>query len=118
MARTPSIEPPSYRLQKARGLAVVRLNGRDIYLGKYGSPESKATYQRVIGEWLANGKLVAPPPPAAVPAGSLTVNELVLAYIESARRRDDSASAAQRFSAEVTDLSDLSIMLAQFGTIC
>ena len=37
-----SVRTPSYRLHKPTGQAVVTLSGRDIYLGKYGSIESKA----------------------------------------------------------------------------
>ena len=39
---------PSYRLHKATGQAVVVLRGRSYYLGKFGSPESKAEYRRVM----------------------------------------------------------------------
>jgi integrase len=47
---------PSYRLHKASGQAITTLtdtagNRRDMLLGKYGSPESKAAYARVIAEW-------------------------------------------------------------------
>ena len=50
---------PSCRLHKTSGRAVIRLNGRDIYLGKYGAPESEAKYNRVISEWLnTHGRLV------------------------------------------------------------
>jgi hypothetical protein len=45
---------PSLCLHKASGQAVVRLDGKDHYLGKYGSPESEAEYNRLIGEWFAN----------------------------------------------------------------
>ncbi|MCK4340847.1 MAG: hypothetical protein KAY37_03895 [Phycisphaerae bacterium] len=45
---------PSYRLHKTSGRAVVRLNGQDIYLGKHGTPESHANYNRVICEWASN----------------------------------------------------------------
>jgi hypothetical protein len=31
---------PKYRYHKATGLAVVRIDGRDTYLGPYDSPES------------------------------------------------------------------------------
>ena len=51
-------EIPSYRHHEARGLAVVTLDGRDIYLGPYGSAESKAAYDRTIAEWLANGRIL------------------------------------------------------------
>lgn len=44
---------PSYCHHKSSGRAVVRLNGKDHYLGAYGSPESHAEYQRLIDRWLA-----------------------------------------------------------------
>ena len=47
---------PSYCLHKRSGRAVVRLNGKDHYLGKYGSPESQEEYQRLIQIWLAINK--------------------------------------------------------------
>ena len=65
---------PSYRRHKPSGQAVVTLNGRDIYLSKWGTKASKAEYERLIGEWLAGGRTL----PSAV--SSLTVAELALAY--------------------------------------
>lgn len=47
----PSIRLPSYRLHKATGLAVVTIRGRDVYLGRYGTAESRAEYDRVIAEY-------------------------------------------------------------------
>ena len=52
---------PEYRLHKRTGEAVVTLplgNGqrKDVYLGKLGSEESKAEYNRVIAEWAANDR--------------------------------------------------------------
>lgn len=47
---------PSYCLHKNSGRAVVRLNGKDHYLGKYGSPESQEEYQRLIRLWLVTNK--------------------------------------------------------------
>ena len=38
----------SYRLHKATGQAVVSIHGKDFYLGKYGSPESKERYQKIL----------------------------------------------------------------------
>ncbi|MBP7935605.1 MAG: hypothetical protein KA354_13240 [Phycisphaerae bacterium] len=52
----PSVKPPKipgYRLHKPSGLAVVRLNGRDFYLGPHGSTDSRREYERLIAEWLA-----------------------------------------------------------------
>jgi hypothetical protein len=56
LSRNPKI--PSYRHQKSRDTAVVNINGRDIYLGKYKSPESRAKYDKLIQEWLASGRLL------------------------------------------------------------
>lgn len=42
---------PKICLHKASGKAVVRINGRDIYLGQYGSDSSKSEYDRLIREW-------------------------------------------------------------------
>jgi len=42
----PAPRVPSYRRHKPTGKAVVTLKGRDIYLGKYGSKESRAEYPR------------------------------------------------------------------------
>ncbi len=44
---------PSYRLHKPSGRAVVTLDGEDFYLGKYGSPESRSKYARLIADWTA-----------------------------------------------------------------
>jgi hypothetical protein len=56
--RGPSKSLPKYAKHKASGKAVVRLNGTDIYLGPYGTKTSKLEYDRVIGEWLANGRML------------------------------------------------------------
>ena len=51
MPRGNSKNPPKYRLHKARNLAVVNFNGRDRYMGEYGSPESYDKYAHLIAEW-------------------------------------------------------------------
>ena len=51
---------PSYRHYKARNLACVDLDGRRHYLGRYGSPESRREYDRLIAEWLANDRTFEP----------------------------------------------------------
>lgn len=47
---------PSYRRHKPTGQAVVTINGRDLYLGKWNTAASKAEYDRLIAEYLANGR--------------------------------------------------------------
>ena len=58
ISANPIVPPriPKYRLHKPTGLSVVRLSGRDVYLGKHGSPASKTAYRKVVAEWLASAK--------------------------------------------------------------
>ncbi|MCE9604611.1 MAG: site-specific integrase [Planctomycetia bacterium] len=81
MSNNRSPRQPSYRLHKGRGLAVVTIHGRDIYLGKHGSPESKQAYKRLMLEWIASDG--APPTPNS---GDLTIVELTAAYKRYAKR--------------------------------
>lgn len=67
---------PKMWLHKATGQARVRLDGRDIYLGKHGTPEASAKFDAVVQEWLANGR--------RLPDAELTIGELVLGYLEHA----------------------------------
>src|SRR6516162_9450868 len=77
---------PAYRLHKQSGQAVVTLpdglgRRRDVLLGKYGSPESRKEYARVLAEWESNGRRL----PEPVARSEVSVNELVLAYWKHAR---------------------------------
>jgi hypothetical protein len=50
---------PTYRRHRPSGQAVVTLydaadGRRDMYLGPFGSPESKAEYERVLAEYRAS----------------------------------------------------------------
>jgi len=69
-----SARTPSYRLHKPSGQAVVTLNGSDLYLGKYGSIESRAEYDRLMAEWLVNGRRL-------VAATHQTISEVMVGYI-------------------------------------
>lgn len=53
-----SARVPSYGCHKPSGQALVTLNGRDISLGKWRTKTSRDEYERVVGEWLANGRLL------------------------------------------------------------
>jgi integrase len=72
---------PSYRLHKPSGQGVVTLSGRDFYLGKYDSPESKTEYARLLQEWIACRQTA---PPAKGSASDITVVELVEGYLRHA----------------------------------
>jgi len=73
---------PKYRHYKPKDLAVVRIGGRDVYLGKYDSPESRAKYHRLIAEWLATGEAPQGPPQAPAPDAGPSVNEVILAFLK------------------------------------
>jgi integrase len=73
---------PSYRLHKPTGQAVVTIGGRDVYLGKHVSPDSRAEYDRIIAEWLATGR--RPMVADSASAADLSVNEMHLAYLHHA----------------------------------
>jgi integrase len=79
-----SLRAPKLRHYKPKNLAVVRINGRDHYLGPYGSPESQEKYFRLVAEWLAAGRTARQPKAAdssaEAAAPPLTVGELILAY--------------------------------------
>lgn len=66
--------PPKYRKHKRSGQAIVTLSGRDIYLGPHGTKASKSEYDRVICEWLANGRTLAEP------EQQVTVKALIAMY--------------------------------------
>jgi integrase len=76
-----SIRIPKYRFHKGSGQALVQINGDRIYLGRYGSEESQEKYQRLVSEWLSNGRQRVSPPTADPQAtADLNVNKLILAY--------------------------------------
>lgn len=48
--------PPKYRKHRATGQAIVTLSGKMFYLGPYGTKTSHLEYDRLIAEWLQNGR--------------------------------------------------------------
>ncbi|HZW34048.1 MAG TPA: site-specific integrase [Isosphaeraceae bacterium] len=85
-ARSP--RTPSYRLHAPSGQAVVTLDGRDFDLGRHGTPESHAEYDRLIAEWLANGRRLPP-------GEDLTIAELIVRYLGHVDRRYTSDEPAK-----------------------
>ena len=74
MPRRTTSKPPKYRLHRARNLAVVTVDGKDHYLGPFGSPESHERYAQIIARW----KQPAQMPIGKVPAPALSIGELTL----------------------------------------
>jgi hypothetical protein len=90
---------PSYRHHRPSRQAVVTLNGRDFYLGPWKSPESRAEYDRLIAEWVSNGRQL----PHIVHCGELSVAELLVAYLNFAREYYSSEGAP---TGEYTGMKD------------
>lgn len=74
-----SLRIPKYRRHKATGKAVVTINGRDIYLGKHGSAESRQEYARLITEFTASFGVMPEK------SNDMTVVELLAAYNQYAK---------------------------------
>lgn len=71
---------PKYRLHKATGQAVVTIAGRDCYLGRHGSAESRERYSRLVAESIQCGGV------APAPKCETTVAEVMAAFLAHARQ--------------------------------
>jgi integrase len=82
----PHTKRPAYRHYKPKNLAVVRIEGKDHYLGPFGSDASYERYHRLLAERFAQS---APQPLPAVTESPLpvplTINELIWKYWTFAR---------------------------------
>jgi integrase len=76
-------KPPKYSLHKASGQAKVRHNGRTVYLGRYGTPESRDAYARFIAKLPKPGE--APRQPSQELRTELLVGEVALRFYEHAK---------------------------------
>jgi len=76
--------PPAYRHYKPKDLAVVRIEGKDYYLGKHGSPESWEKYHRLLAEFSAHGERQPEPGAVVCPGAERTVNEIATKYLDFA----------------------------------
>lgn len=79
--------PPSYRLHKPSGHAVVTFLGRDHYLGKYGTVKSREEYTRLVAQWAATTSMLAAGTlQKDAPRGDLRLCELLKSYLEFAEQ--------------------------------
>lgn len=73
---------PKYRLHKPSNQAVVRIRGKDHYLGRHGTPKSHAEYHRKIASYVASGG-----EPVRKETDEFTVTELAVAFLKDAKER-------------------------------
>jgi integrase len=102
----PATDYPKITLHKASGRARVRLSGKTFYLGKFGSRDARKEYDRLITEWVQNGRVR---PPGAKPAASpsdepeqtgASVHVLLAAFWKHAEkyyRRPDGTATGELF---------------------
>jgi hypothetical protein len=112
---------PKYRRHRS-GQARVTLPGtprrRTVYLGRFGSEESKQAYQRVIQEWLL--ERTVPPPAVMCAAVERSVADLIEAYLLHAQDYyRHSASERKRIKLAMRPLRELygSMPAAKFGPL-
>ncbi len=77
LPNTKNERTPAYRHHKPSKQAVITLNGRDFYLGPFGSPASRQAYDRLLAELLVAGRSIPVP---ATPHNGLTITELTASY--------------------------------------
>lgn len=98
--------PPKYWLHKPTGQAAVKIDGKRLYLGKYGSAASHQRYAEVVASWRESATRataeVALPATDPIPTEvvvvtpsllrercqsgcTLTLNELILVFVQHAR---------------------------------
>lgn len=74
---------PSYLLHKPTGQARVRIDGREIYLGRCGATESKEAYARLVAEHAARAAQKSIEVPIGQP---FTVSSLIVKYDDYVRQ--------------------------------
>ena len=89
----PRLRTRAPRMCRDRRQAYVKIEGQRIQLGRWGSPEAQEAYDRLIAEWLANGRRL----PESVEASGdepVTVTELCVACMKwvEERHRPNEAS--------------------------
>jgi hypothetical protein len=91
---------PKYRLHRRSNQAIVTLNCRDYYLGRYGTDASKLEYDRLVAEWLAHSRNLTPPTDAQADGDGpyVSVNQVIHAFWQHAQihyRKADGTPAAE-----------------------
>lgn len=105
---------PSYRLHRRSGNAMITVYSsdgrrRDIYLGRFNSPESKAEYRRITAEMDAKNSLDTMPSPSmpAGPVPGLTVAEMLCYFWEHAETYYKRGRELEGFSLSAKYLREL-----------
>jgi len=103
---------PKYCLHKATNRAFIRIGGKTYYLGKYGSESSRREYDRIIAEFVANGRQPFQNP------DEILIENLVLRFLDYVHKEQDYCERSQtRFAFVLKQLNHLygKQLVSQFG---
>jgi len=103
---------PKYCLHKSSGRAFVRLAGKMHYLGQHGSQASRRAYDRLIAEYIANGRQSITDP------DDLLVEHLIIRFLDYAdKERNYCKGTRLRIGQVLTTLRELygSVQVSQFN---
>ena len=81
MSKSSSLPP---KMGNNGGTAFVRINGKRIYLGKFGSPEANQNYARCVAEWATTN--VGTSGQTTPTIGTITVDSLAIAFLDHIRK--------------------------------
>ena len=93
---------PKYCRHKTSGRAFVRIGGKMYYLGKYGSEASRKEYDRIIAEFVANGRQAFHRP------DDILIEQLIIRFLDYVtNERVYSATAKDRLQRVLQHLNRL-----------
>jgi integrase len=104
---------PGYRLHKPSGQAVVTLDGRDHYLGRFDTPDSHNAYRRLLEAWLANGRRL----PETAPTRPISVAEVCDKFLSWCEREYRDADGTTSRSVVNVKLSLRPLVLGPFARL-
>jgi hypothetical protein len=107
---------PKYCHHKPTDQAYVRFKGKTIYLGRFGSEESKERYARLKAEWLVSKHTETFRPSYS---GGLTMAEVALAYLDHAERYYAASTEYANLKLDVRPMSQLygTLPAREFGVV-
>ena len=107
MPRRPTGSVPALVHHKASNRARVRINGRDFWLGKWGSPEAKMAYDRLIAEYLATRRILSPVASPEGAAGHPTLGPASVGGVGHAQTLDPAGGGCIPEELTVAELAGL-----------
>jgi hypothetical protein len=94
--------------------AVVTIDGRDFYLGKHDTQSNRAEYDRLVSEWVSNGRRLP-----VSRSGNLTINEMLLAFLRFAEGYYQQSAELANITFAIRQLKRLDghTLVAKFGPL-